>query len=276
MKYKYIYPRLPAKYDFYFFRVGGSGLANCLFVFAKAIIISRNLKLQLISPTWLNFSIGPYIRKEKDKRHYTGFFHWSFFEEINKVFLLLINNAKVMEVSGISDYFDPLKGESELIRSSLFSILNPKIKSKLQLIEDDVIGVHIRLGDYPLNRRVDILWYAKVIMTIQNLDTQFKYRFLLFSDGTIEELSSILSCERLTFVNGNSAIEDIWTLSQCQLIVGSDSTFSAWGSFLGQVPIVYNIRHFNSVLDDTESELVMGDNLGLLLPFLKAKLFNSF
>lgn len=276
MKYKYIYPRLPAKYDFYFFRVGGSGLANCLFVFAKAIVISRDLNLQFISPTWLNFSIGPYKRKEKDKRHYTGLFDWSIFKEIKKVFILLIFNPRVLEVSGISDYFDKLKGNSELIRSSLYSILNHEKKSRLTTIEEDVIGIHIRLGDYPLNRRVDILWYAKVIEIIQNLDTQLKYRFLLFSDGSIEELYSILSYDRLTFVNGNSAIEDIWTLSQCKLIIGSDSTFSAWGSFLGQVPIVFNMRHFNSVLDNTESELVMGDDIKILIPFLKAKLFNEF
>ena len=71
---KYIYPVLPAVKDLYSFRIGGSGLANCLFVYAKAIVKAEDSKQKIITPTWFNFSIGTYLRRQKDKRHYINIF----------------------------------------------------------------------------------------------------------------------------------------------------------------------------------------------------------
>lgn len=47
-------------------------MANCLFVYAKAIILAHKYDAELIAPTWFNFSIGTYLRKQIDKRHYLG------------------------------------------------------------------------------------------------------------------------------------------------------------------------------------------------------------
>ena len=78
----------------------------------------------------------------------------------------------------------------------------------------------------------------------------------------------LLKFDNLTIVRSNSAFNDIWALSQCKLIIGSDSTFSAWGSYLGQVPIIFPKRHFGSVLDNPNFEIVLGDNYDKLIPFL--------
>lgn len=74
-KKKYSYPELSNK-DYGWIRIGGPGLANCMFLAAKAYIHSRLNNTLFIEPTWRKFSIGPWLRKEKDKRFYNDlFFH---------------------------------------------------------------------------------------------------------------------------------------------------------------------------------------------------------
>lgn len=87
----YIYPKIPAVKTYSFFRVGGNGLANCMFVAARAAVKAKKLKLQFIEPTWFNLSIGTYLRGQKDKRHYLGLFnHYSYIYGLRKAFLLLL------------------------------------------------------------------------------------------------------------------------------------------------------------------------------------------
>lgn len=57
-----------------FVRFFGSGLANCLFVYARAIKLAKETGCKLIMPTWFNLSIGPYLRHQSDKCHYHGLF----------------------------------------------------------------------------------------------------------------------------------------------------------------------------------------------------------
>ena len=59
-------------------------------------------------------------------------------------------------------------------------------------------------------------------------------RFVVFSDETIDESHfEGLPCY---FAHG-SAVEDQWLMSQCDYLMGPPSTFSAWASFMGKVPL---------------------------------------
>ena len=269
MNYRYIYPSLPARYDFLLFRVGGFGLANCLFVYGRALVLSKKNNLVILPPTWLNFSLGPYLRSERDKRHYSGLFSWSLLKEIQKMYILILFPGRVLEIKGIGTYFDILRGESVNIKNSLYSLIHPSVKFKLeQRINEKTIGIHVRLGDYPQNRRTNIDWYIEVIKKINNIENNLIYSFLIFTDGNEDDILPLLVSDRVSLVQGQTALEDIWALSLCKLIVASDSTFSAWGSFLGQVPIVFKSRHFSSFLDNPDYEIVIGDDFDLLSPFL--------
>lgn len=57
-----------------FFRLGGNGLANSLFVFARALLFADRSGLELIDPPWLNIEKAPWLRGDKDKRLYAGLF----------------------------------------------------------------------------------------------------------------------------------------------------------------------------------------------------------
>ena len=71
---KYYYPALSDK-DLGWIRIGGPGLANCMFLAANAYISSIRGDGKLITPTWCKFSLGPILRKEHDKRVYNQLFN---------------------------------------------------------------------------------------------------------------------------------------------------------------------------------------------------------
>lgn len=256
---KYIYPKLPAVRNLYLFRIGGNGLANCLFVYGKAIVKAQSTGQLIISPTWFNLSIGTYLRKQIDKRHYTSIFT----PEINllrKLFLIIFHQEKIETVSGINDYFNPLKGKNHIIRKYLLTQLTAHLKATLPYFKDNVISIHIRLGDYPVARRTPIDWYIQVIETFKET-VKSCYKIYVFSDGTNNELKRILDIEGVERKSYNNAILDMWAMSQAKLIIASDSTFSAWAAYLNQVPVVFNHRHFPPVLDNQKDEIVICENM---------------
>lgn len=264
---KYIYPVLPAVKDLYIFRLGGSGLANCLFIYARAIIAAEKNKKKIISPTWFNLSLSTYIRAQSDKRHYNNIFlpEVSF---VTKLFNLFFKSKQIEQIKGMGDYFTPLKHKNELVKSYIYNHLNSNIKAKLPCAEKNVIAVHVRLGDYPEKRRTPVAWYKKIILAINKVSKE-KYEFQLFSDGTEKELKQLTELDFVKRKNYGSAIADIWAVSQSKLIIGSDSTFSAWGAYLNQVPIIFYKRHFPSVLDNQKNEIVVGNVEEQFLPWFK-------
>ena len=92
---------------------------------------------------------------------------------------------------------------------------------------------------------------------IQQAIKENKYEFFLFSDGSDEELEELLQLPKVSRLFTGSALGDILALSKCNAIIGSDSTFSGWGAFLGQVPVVFPKQHFGRVLKNNEQELVL-------------------
>lgn len=269
-----VYPKLPAKFDFLFIRYRGSGLANCLFVIARAFIIAQKYDWILINPTWLNLVLGPYLRNEKDKRHYCGLFKKTGISGLSKLFHLFVLNEisldsaiagkrGIVVIKGLGNYFEDLLLSHEKIK--LF-ISNLRQKETTSDIEDadfkNIIGIHIRLGDYSSERRVNLNWYKAVIEEIISRNSN-KYRFFLFSDGENSELLDLLSIPTLERVFFGNALADILALSKCKLIIGSDSTFSGWAAFINQTPVIFPRKHFGRVLVNSSFEFTDNGNSSL-------------
>lgn len=254
---KYVYPKLPSEYDLYFIRLGGSGLANCMFVAARGYAIAKKNNVKYINPTWPKLSLGSYIRKEKDKRHYFGLFNKLGISGFNKLVTFMFKSDQIEIVEGIGCYFVDLLNDYSLIKEFVDCSVKQKIWAKYKELDfDRVIGVHVRLGDYISSLRTNIDWYKSIIEQI-DIYTNHKYKFWLFSDGTKQELCNLLSMsciERRFFGN---ALADIIALSKTQLIIGSDSTFTGWSAFIGQVPVIFPKRHFGRVLIVEKCECVL-------------------
>ena len=274
----YVYPKL-SNIDWSFMRIGGPGLANCMFVAARAYVIAQTNHWKLINPTWAKISMGPYIRGEKDKRHYFGLFKKYGISGIKKS-ILLIRSKKygereipeqngLINVCGLGDYFVGLLPHYNLLYSYFASIINPNIVKTIEKTDFcKVIGLHVRLGDYISSLRTPTSWYKCMIEQINNRYPD-RFEFQIFSDGRDDELDELLSISNVSKAFYGNALADIWALSKCRLIIGSDSTFSGWGAFWGQVPIIFPACHFGNVLLNTNKQLVLNENDIIPESFLK-------
>ena len=266
---KYIYPSL-SEQDLGFIRLGGAGLANCLYVACRAYSYAKKYQAEMIRPTWEKISVGPYLRREKDKRHYGGLFNESGITGFKKFRLIhsrVYSEAEmdcftrdengILKVSGLGQYFQDLVHEDSV--EYLSSVIQDSTLAGLEGENfDKTVAVHIRLGDYPEYRRTPVSWYKKEIDKILSLNGQVKIS--VFSDGTDAELAEILSCPNTRRVFYGNALADIYAISRAKLVIASDSTFSAWGAFLGQLPAVFYKRHFPPVFDSAKNlEFVLGD-----------------
>lgn len=250
---KYVYPKLPAVSCNPFFRTGGNGLANCLFVYAKAVDLSLKSGMKLIAPTWFNLSIGTYLRRQQDKRHYCGIMSSKGeVSGLKRLAILMFSKKNISKVSGIYDFFKPLLANQKQISDYIINHVCDKHKSNLDSFDfSNCVAVHVRLGDFPENRRVPMSWYIDKIKSVCQYD-----KVLLFSDGTDEELKELTSLPNVQRVYFGSAISDILAISRCKYIYGSDSSFSAWGAYLGQVPCSFYNFQFGKVLVDDSKQIV--------------------
>lgn len=263
MNKKYVYPKLPAaRATTPFARFSGNVLGNCLFVYARAIKYAHKTGAAIIHPTWLNISLGPILRNERDKRFYTGIFNgkgeitW-----LNKVFKLFFDAENIRIEEGLDPYFADLLDDASCISDYLYQHISPSLLKSVEAFDfENCVAIHIRLGDYPENVRVPISWYKEKILSMQKENPT--YKFLVFSDGKDEELVELTNLTNVKRVAFGSSISDIFAISKCCYLIGSDSTFSGWGAFLGQVPCCFYRKHYGPVLKDRTQEIVeCNDNM---------------
>lgn len=271
---KYYYPVLSDK-DLGWFRIGGPGLANCMFFAVNAYISVKNDNLGrggIISPTWRKFSLGPILRKERDKRVYNSLFNDLGVNGIKKAWIILtkklFDRKDVKMYHTLGKYFQDLNKNVPLVQEYFNLILKEETVKSVDVSEmREQVAVHIRLGDYIPEMRVDIEWYKKLIENI--LREYPKQKFALFSDGSDEELSLLLSLPNVKRCFFGNAFADMWAISKTKFVIASDSTFSAWGAFLGQRPIVFSKRHFPPVYAGQVPEAVIGKSTILPSVFKK-------
>lgn len=116
-----------------------------------------------------------------------------------------------------------------------------------------LIGVHIRLGDFndaresvsdysgKFNISIPGEWYRSVLLRLVSQLGRDNLQFLLVSDGPEKELYPItegLDCIYSSDIP-DSDCSDLIALADCDLIVCSISSFSAWAAFLSDSPYIW-------------------------------------
>ena len=142
----YAYPRF-SKFDLGFVRLLGPGLGNLLFPWARCVIeCRRRHHLIPLAPTWPQIKIGPWLRREPDKRTYAGLFAPRSGEVsgLRKTRLLISaervpesalthmagvtrRRPTIVEFAGMDGLFAPLLGEHEFVLEQLRSMTKPDI-----------------------------------------------------------------------------------------------------------------------------------------------------
>lgn len=142
------------------------------------------------------------------------------------------SNGIIKYQKEIIKYFKP-KEEIVLKINKFISVIRGQYRN--------VIGVHIRQGDYKT-------WFGgkyyfsqdKIKNIIEEFLIQFKLdnsdcAFIISSDGIVED--DIFSGLNI-FHSLGGVVEDLFTLARTDIIIGSDSTFGAFASYYGNIPFV--------------------------------------
>jgi hypothetical protein len=244
-----------------------AGLGNQLFPLMKAVTFAHLHQLPLKIIGFHQIKIGPYIRWEKTKRRYGGYFtierniacelfNWIRFKYFNRLPIEIEPNLDIpidkatdkiylFNSFNYSDCFYNLKEHREVVVPLFWNILSDGIKEGLKKHKHPVIGVHIRMGDFRAEWRTPEDYFIKIIQSIRAI-SGVNLAVSVFTDGHAEELNNILALPNVTLVEGNRDIVDLILLSSSKIIiVSSGSTFGYWASFLSEAPLILPPSHMN-------------------------------
>lgn len=173
-----------------------------------------------------------------------------------------------------SGRFMAIHGHDEFIRAELRAITHKKWLDVAERTRDTPIGIHVRLGDFRAGptqsfrnedgafigaMRTPLQWYVDTLGIIREALGSTWPAFVV-SNGTPEEMRPLLEMEAVTFVRSQSPISDMWSLADCKVLMASvGSGFSAWASFLGQMPTaVYPLSEAHAFPIENRHDLYNG------------------
>jgi hypothetical protein len=264
-----VYPALGSEWDIWFARLSGHGLGNSFYSYFHAVVLAEHFNATIISPAWFSLKIGPLLRGASSKR-----FYWRMFRpsrgEIHgwrKLIVLLSRYRRrtVVEIGrsghpalikGVLNIvtcgkftFQGLHSYRELIRERLLAIVNDPVPTDHRWGQGEYIAVHVRLEDFAVvadpsrairggnpNIRIPLSWYVNVVRALQ-----MRYRnqpIYIFSDGKEQELNPLLALGATLYRSG-SDMTDLLAMSGASILVGSNSTYSRWAVFLGNMPSIW-------------------------------------
>lgn len=139
----------------------------------------------------------------------------------------------------IRAYFTPLEK---------YQINVTKLISSIRSEADILIGVHIRQGDYQQHQGgryfYTIEQYKKVMKSAESLFDNKKISFLICSNVELEKHQFAFH----HYWGNKHIVEDMYSLAQCDYILGPPSSYTMWASFYGDRPL-YMIRDINKALE---------------------------
>jgi hypothetical protein len=260
----FAYPRLSTT-DLWFVRLGGNGLGNLMLTWARCLSRAHREGWQMVWPTWPSFKPKNWRVNPYDHRTYTDLFspHRGYVSGWRKAWCLAryrrigeaetgsnpASTGSVVEFRGMEDFFAPFVQDHELVYSELRRIARPSHQAAFSEPDPAPIGIHVRRGDFihrgsdeeirsSHNSLLPLDWYISALQAIRHAAGHDVPAFV-FSDGTNEELGALLTLPGVRRVDYGSGLGDMFGLSRSRLLIASGSTFSMWGSYLGQVPTLW-------------------------------------
>jgi hypothetical protein len=286
----FAFPRL-SKTDLLFIRIGGDGLGNLMFNWARCLAASQRHGWRMLWPTWQSFKpknwrVNPYDHRtysdlfRPNERYVTGWrkpwclarYRW-----ISEQAALERGAppGSVVEFRGMEGKFAPFLEEHELVYGELLRISRPQHLKAFSDPEPAPIGIHVRRGDFVQqsnyrdmlkidNSRLPLEWYIDALHAVRSMADRDLPAYV-FSDGTDEELAALLALPAVQRRDYGSSLGDMLGLSRSRLLIASGSTFSMWGSYLGQVPTIWHpgklLQHVLLEHPDQEIEWEQGNAL---------------
>lgn len=286
----FAYPRL-SKTDLLFVRIGGDGLGNLLFRWARCLTAAERHGWRMIWPTWQSFKPKNWRVNPYDHRTYFDLFRpteryvsgwrkpWTFvrYRLISEQQALAQGAppGSVVQFRGMQDKFAPFLRDREFVRAELLRIARPRHLAALSEPSPAPLAIHVRRGDFVQqasyedrvrlnNIELPLDWYIAALQAVRAAADR-ELPVWVYSDGSTEELAPLLTLPGVRRRDYGSSLGDILGLSRARLLIASGSTFSMWGSFLGQVPTIWHpgklLQHLLPDTPEKEIEWAPGDPL---------------
>lgn len=245
-----------------------AGLGNKLLVWARAQVFGARNNLPVVTTGWAEVKIGPWIRRERVKRHYFGYFRRDHpLELLNLAYAYVVSDRirepglNVVEapsdrslyvfsdVPQYSDYFDGIRDCENLIKPAFWSIASKSVVNDALKRPPPVIGVHIRRSDFrdhvvgeiqglKANVRTPIDYFVQSIKWVRHIHGE-NLPITIFSDAYPEEVRDVLDLGNAVLSASRNALYDLILLSRSRcLILSHASTFGYWAGFLADAPII--------------------------------------
>lgn len=286
----FAYPRL-SKTDLLFIRIGGNGLGNLMFTWARALSAAERHGWGIVWPTWGSFKPKNWRVNPYDHRTYTDLFRPTdrYVSGWRKPLTLArrrwVSEAQalaggappgsIVQFRGMEDKFAPFRDDHGLVYRELLAIARPQHLAALSEADPAPIAIHVRRGDFVQQARYEDMlevdnsvlpldWYIDALRAARAAAGR-EVRAAVFSDGSAEELAALLEQPGVRRADYGSGLADMLGLSRARLLIASGSTFSMWGSYLGQVPTIWHpkklLQHVLLEHPEREIEWAQGDAL---------------
>ncbi len=265
----FVYPALGSRYDLWFVRMSGSGLGNSFYNYFQAVALAERYGARVIVPPWFSVKIGPMLRGQSGKRFYLGMFkpYRGDVGGLQKLWILLSRYPRrnTVEVDGSRPAaleegalnivtvngkftFAGLYPHRDAIRRRILGIVNDPVPPNHSWGRGGFIAVHVRMGEFAQvsdtklitggmdNVRIPLSWYANLVRKLRACYAQMP--IFIFSDGKEQELMPLLESGATQYRSG-SDMTDLLAMSAASILVGSNSTYSRWAVFLGDMPSIW-------------------------------------
>ena len=238
-----------------------AGLGNLLLIWARAKVFAHINQLQIVTAPWWGFRRGAWIRNEKKKRLYNGYFKESRgIENLQiKIFGLLativqdppvkpllqynLKNENTLfvfhKISTSNDLYADIREYRDFVIEEIYQLLRPLMLQRFRSYTLPVIAVHIRRGDFKIaNPITPISFFIDCINQIRNAAGDL-WPETIFTDAEEYEIEELLQLPQVAVAESKPDILDILLMSKSKVIVLSQSsTFSYWGAFLSDAIIL--------------------------------------
>lgn len=245
--------------------LGRYGLTHGILAWARCRVWCEQHGATMVAPFWLKLRIGPYLRREFDKRNYFLLFHPGRGVAGLKRLALVLGAKRIdvrtewpeIDIAGNGptlirfhnentnneQSFYQIAEHGDFLRRELIAITRPRYLPAE--VETPFIALHVRMGDFILpqsatitnavNTRLPVEWYADRLDALRAA-LGMPLRAVVFSDGDDASLAPLLEREAVSRAPRQQSVTDLLQIGQGVALIASRSGFSLWGAFLGNTP----------------------------------------
>ena len=255
-----------------------AGLANKLFVWAKAEVFAELNDMPNDTIGWTWPKIGPLLRGERNLRMYGRYFRGRKNDLLIALAKGSITRRIVIEpvvgrlpsksafgsrtyvfkdIPSWRDLFGDIRNHRDFIRDRLLAMVRDQYKKELDALRIPVVGVHIRRGDFRRLRlgedfarvggvRTADQYFADLIEQIRHVSGR-DLPVTVFSDGTDDEVAFLTRMPGVTRSPATSDVVDLLLMARSRIIITSaGSTFGEWAAFLSEAAVLRHPAHIHA------------------------------